>query len=349
MLCQLLRNMTQRVSIADDVFNTTTPLRNMTIECEWLSSTEGYGQGNLITALYAVRMATALAQVDFQFQCTTGQESRGTLLWPWLEGYYPAPSTTSTATVDGATSISSRWPYDGDTPTQDEVCTDSYGDLRLDKVAHAIQSDMRKMTDTILLEKNFNTSTTGFVLDDVAIHFRCGEIMGLTKRSDYGIIQFTEYLKWIHKDNTSSIGILTQPFERKHNRSQDGKKAKDCKQATYLLVDYLQQHFPQASISIRNDRSETPPITYVRLVAAKQSFTSLSSFGIFPVVGTWGEGYFQKGNRGVNNFANHIPNYMSNIHQMDAPMLSSIQIRRLGLNKTLAWFVNGTMEPRMIL
>ena len=37
------------------------------------------------------------------------------------------------------------------------------------------------------------------------------------------------------------------------------------------------------------------------------SITSLSSFGIFPVIGTFGQGYFQRGNRGINPFATHIP------------------------------------------
>lgn len=72
---------------------------------------------------------------------------------------------------------------------------------------------------------------------------------------------------------------------------------------------------------------------------AKQSFTTLSSFGIFPVVGTFGEGYFQKGNRGVNPFATYIPNYLPNLHEMNAPVKSSAEIRRIGLNATLDWFV----------
>ena len=57
---------------------------------------------------------------------------------------------------------------------------------------------------------------------------------------------------------------------------------------------------------------------------ANQSFTTLSSFGIFPVIGTFGDGYFQKGNRGVNPFNTHLPHYFSNLHMMEAPKLGTI-------------------------
>lgn len=346
-LCQLLRNMTYKVSLEDEYYDggggtspspPPLPLLNMTIDCEWLATNEGYGQGNWVTALYAVRMATTLAQVDFQFQCTTRQASRSTLLLPWLEGYYPGPTPSNN---------DQRWPYDDgeNVPTQAQVCSDKYYDLRIDKLAHEIQSDMRKMTQTILLQQE-NNHNDDIVLDDVAIHFRCGDIMGGVKRSDFGMIQFSEYLKWIPTNTTNTIGILTQPFEKDRNRAIDGRKSEDCRQATYLLVDYLQAHYPHTRISIRNDRNETLPITYARLVGAKQSFTSLSSFGIFPVIGTRGEGYFQRGNRGVNPFAKYIPNYLSNIHEMNAPKLSSAQILQMGLNATLAWFVNGTTTVR---
>ena len=76
---------------------------------------------------------------------------------------------------------------------------------------------------------------------------------------------------------------------------------------------------------------------------AKQSFTSLSSFGIFPVIGTFGEGYFQKGNRGVNPFATYIPDLpgFDNVHQMNAPRLGTGQIMKMSLKETMEWFVTA--------
>ena len=163
--------------------------------------------------------------------------------------------------------------------------------------------------------------------------------MGQARRNDFGIIKFTEYPKWINNE-TKRIGILTQSFDKAHTRQRDSGKTEACREAVMSLVKYLQEHFPDALISIHNGPQETLPLAYARLAMAKQSFTSLSSFGIFPIVGTFGMGYFQKGNRGVNPFAHRIPQYLSNVHEMNAPVLSSWQIAKIGLNATLEWFVS---------
>ena len=72
------------------------------------------------------------------------------------------------------------------------------------------------------------------------------------------------------------------------------------------------------------------------------TITSLSSFGIFPIIGTFGQGYFQKGNRGVNPFATHIPNILSNIHQMEADVRGTGQMRGKSIENLIEWFVNDT-------
>ena len=75
-----------------------------------------------------------------------------------------------------------------------------------------------------------------------------------------------------------------------------------------------------------------------RLVMANQSFTTLSSFGIFPVIGTFGKGYFQRGNRGVNPFANFLPKYFPNrLVMMTAPVLTMGAMRTMNLTSILNW------------
>ena len=136
------------------------------------------------------------------------------------------------------------------------------------------------------------------------------------------------------------MGIVTQPFEKERNRSQDKSKVDNCRAATYHLVDYLQGFLPSAKISIHNGPDETLPMTYARLVMADQSFTTLSSFGFFPVVGGFGRGYFQRGNRGVNPFAQYLPEiYPDELIMMDAPVLTSSQLRGMDLQSILDWFV----------
>ena len=76
---------------------------------------------------------------------------------------------------------------------------------------------------------------------------------------------------------------------------------------------------------------------------ANYSFTSLSSFGIFPVIGTFGQGYFQKGNRGVNQFASYIPEILPNIHQMEADVRGTGQMRGKSTENLVEWFLNDTV------
>jgi hypothetical protein len=188
----------------------------------------------------------------------------------------------------------------------------------------------------------------GVVLDDVAIHFRCGDIFGGQRRNDFGFIHFSEYKKWIDKNNTRRIGILTQPFVKKRNRQRDRGKTKECKNATYLLVEYLRDYMdggPQAendTISIHNGPNETLPLAFARLAMAKQSFVSLSSFGIFPIIGTFGEGYFQIGKRGINPFARFLPDHanFSNLHMMRAPVRTAERVWRAEAQLTYDWFVS---------
>ena len=153
------------------------------------------------------------------------------------------------------------------------------------------------------------------------------------------MIRFKEYKKWISPD-TESIGIVTQPFEKKRNRGPDGRKAENCRLVVHALVDYLQAFAPKARITIHNGANETLPLAYARMVMANYTITSLSSFGIFPVIGTFGQGYFQKGNRGVNPFAKHVPKCLPNIHEMRAEVRSAWQMFGKPVEDLIAWFVD---------
>jgi hypothetical protein len=76
-------------------------------------------------------------------------------------------------------------------------------------------------------------------------------------------------------------------------------------------------------------------------------FVSYSSFGVFPAVGTFGDGYFQRGNGGVNPWANYIPEKLANVHMMEAPRMGTWQVKKAGLNATLDWLlstINVTKE-----
>jgi hypothetical protein len=344
-LCQVLRNMTSLVDhqspstelSAIIKINNKRPLLNATIDCVALSFEHGLGQGNWVTALYATRIAAAFFQMDFSFQCSDGRDSQMKLLLPWFSGYHSAPSPDN------------PWPYTGTLPTEYEACTDKYPRIRVDKIADQIINDIQKMAVTLVgfsqgrshpgVPVNQRPLIPDVTLDDAVIHFRCGDVMGGAKRNDFGMIKFSEYPKWI-SHNAQRIGILTQPFDKDRNRPMDQRKTEGCRAATYLLVDYLQKSYPKTTISIHNGPNETLPLAYARLAMANQSFTSLSSFGIFPVIGTFGDGYFQKGNGGINPFATNLPEFFPHLHQMEAPSIGTGTMFRMKTEEILDWFIS---------
>ncbi|KAL3909163.1 MAG: hypothetical protein SGILL_008196, partial [Bacillariaceae sp.] len=249
-LCQLLRNMTLSSQI-DGTQEVPPALLNVTMDCvDHATNKQGLGQGNWLTALYDARMAVAVAGVDFQFQCTDGRDSKMSMILPWFDQYIPAPSNRN------------EWPYSGIRPSEGDACSSKYPRLRIDKMAIQIQQDIRKMAvqllgkqDDIRQHPDLSPDAPPLIpnveLDDVAIHFRCGDVLGGAKRNDFGMIRFYEYKKWIPRD-TPSIGILTQPFEKDRNRGKDAGKAKNCQKVVETLVDYLQAFAPNARISIHN-------------------------------------------------------------------------------------------------
>ena len=135
--------------------------------------------------------------------------------------------------------------------------------------------------------------------------------------------------------------IVTQPFTVEENRPKDAEKIENCKKAVYLMVEYFQDYLPSAKINIHNDQDESLPLTYARLAMTDQSFTTLSSFaGIFPVIGGYGEGYFQKGNRGVNPFNTYLPSiYPEKLHMLDAPIMTMSEIKHKDVDDVFKWLV----------
>jgi hypothetical protein len=91
-------------------------------------------------------------------------------------------------------------------------------------------------------------------------------------------------------------------------------------------------------------RRKLSPLALARLTMAHQSFVSLSSFGIFPVIAAFGQGYFQRGNDMVNPFAESMQPYLNNIHIMDSPVLSSADCARKSITDILTWLETSQMK-----
>mmetsp|Transcript_10521 Transcript_10521/g.21648 ORF Transcript_10521/g.21648 Transcript_10521/m.21648 type:complete len:524 (-) Transcript_10521:136-1707(-) len=345
------------------------PILNLTInKCE---SWGGYGQGNFVFGVYIVRMAAALHKMDLIFDCKGRSEpyNYNHFLMPWFMGSWAAPQNLT------------DYFFPSTIPKQSEVCQKSLPLIRLDKMAKHIQQDVRSLAETLIGHQKaipHSTIETGskypsqnflmtslsqqpllknVTLDDVIIHFRCGDVMGGTGRMDYGMLKFTPYHRDISSD-IQTIGILTQPFSAKSLRTKDRKRATHCKIATYLLVDYLHSVLPHSvNITIRNNpRTETLPLAYARLAMAKQSFVSLSTFGMLPIIANIGESYVQTGIPSINHFNVHLPEIIPNMQLWNETILPTGDISRslsvndtrhnigIGLKGVLEWFVNDDMK-----
>ncbi len=359
-LCQLLQNMSMIDTIPASYYPPMPkrPLLNMTLDCQGMTNIHshqykflnmnGIGEGNWVTAIYTTRITAAAARVDFQFQCWGQgkelQSSKLTSVLPWLEVYQPSPSEDN------------PWPYKGRLPTKLQTCSVHFRDHRVDYMIDEIMHDMQRMGVTIMgsnsdlgrvhpdVPIDQPPLVSGVEVEDVVIHFRCGDVFGGVNRADFGIIKFKEYTKRISKD-AKTVGIVTQPFTVEGNRKADVDKIQHCSKAVHLMIDYLQEHLPSAKISLHNGPEDTLPLTYARLIMANQSFTSLTSFGIYPVIGGFGKGYFQKGTDGVNHFNIHLPKmYPEKLHMMTAPFLSSGSIRNKEVGEVLKWLVDDSDE-----
>lgn len=349
--CQLIRHVTNVSVLGVDKpmhirHNQSPTLLRSTFDCVAVATNRGLGTGNWITGFYAMRLVATLGMVDFEIQCQDGVKNDLYHLISWFTGYFPAPTEFQ------------NWPFELPAIKEVIACDDRYFRVRLDKMARVIQSDLRKLAVTVLgsnpeigwihpsIPVNQPALVTGVELDDVTIHFRCGDILGGVNRNDFGIIHFSEYTKWIFNSSTS-IGIVTQPYVKgKYTRAADLAKAGKCKRVVTALVAYLNETLPYTRISVHNDPEEPLAVTFARLVMSKQAFVSLSSFGMFPVVGTFGEGYFQRGNGGVNPWAIAVPEVLPNVHMMSAPRMGAGQIMRAGFPATLKWLLTPINETK---
>lgn len=117
------------------------------------------------------------------------------------------------------------------------------------------------------------------------------------------------------------------------------------------LVDYIQERYPKAHITIRNDRTERITQSYLRMIMAQQTISGISSFGVMPAVATFGRGYIRTPYRPAE------PYYWVLFPRIDEltdgqvvlfeePSMAVIEMKSLweqeGKEGVLAWFLNDT-------
>lgn len=116
---------------------------------------------------------------------------------------------------------------------------------------------------------------------DVALHYRCGDILGLHTEK-YGLLPHSTFLRLIEarhdREDNISIIILNG---KKSTRPRDVMYTETCKTIVTDLIYYLNQNFPNARISAPNNGSIA--VDYIRLIRAKSmAICGSSTFCLWP-------------------------------------------------------------------
>ena len=370
---------------------------NFTINCHTFFKESDLGTGNWISAFYSMRLAALKHDnIGIYMACDDAVEEKNNLILPWLMGYWPARKPDKQF----------PWPHpDAENkplhlPSYEKVCGD-YDEVPVGYMTPFIRYELRRMAIAIggIPDNNHPSASfakqylwsdndsedeyqlptpqsgdkplvPGMKFDDVAIHFRCGDIMGALYHPSFGFMKFTAYKKWISPE-AKSIGIVTNPFDSsgQHRPGADQRPSilDRCRIVVTELKKYLENEFPSALVSIRNDVSETIPMAYTRLIMANQTFASISSFGAFPVVATFGTGYIKKPDfpKVPNKWIPFVSKMYDDVVMMDEPeTLMATQVRRWfmgnarmrtpemekdGMEKVLYWFkTEGAKASEMV-
>jgi hypothetical protein len=277
---------------------------HFTFGCQDLFDHAMCGTGNFLGLLYGMRLTTEVyGDVELHFTCHDAEATKERLILPWLTGVVPARPADQPSVFPDL--------------TPEMAC----GGVYVQPVGHmvrVIQQDLRRMAVALVGRSPpafDQTQKPGFLpqlpdtmrpnpaaasppwanleLDEAVLHFRCGDLMDSDHWS-FAFMNFHGYVRHI-APQTRSIGILTQPFANdapqvrffdsfEHTRDR-------CRTVVVSLVDYIQERFPQAKISIHNNDSIA--LSYARMILAQQAIVGISTFGVMPAVATFGTGYIR--------------------------------------------------------
>jgi hypothetical protein len=352
---------------------------DITLGCREMHERGIIGTGNYMTGMYGLRLAATVLKVDLHMSCEDASEMSSVLVLPWLLGDFPA--------TDEALKLlrnSTVGP-----PSIQQVCS-TYNkvpiSLLLERMALSlvgIPSSPNHPAARWALQhlgkasnpqypykhqhpsQHDNPLLSGIDLDDVAVHFRCGDIMiGSASGVYYGFQKFHEIARYI-SPAAASIGIVTQPFADDDSDSRtmetfrtplDRSIGNRCRVVVGALVDYLKESFPRSRIRIHNGKNENVALAYTRMIMANQTIAaSMSSFAVFPVVSTFGTGYLPQPRRGGSPYGwidqnprlKHIADNVVLVKVSASSMIAGFELRAMwdakGETLALEWFRNASL------
>lgn len=200
----------------------------------------------------------------------------------------------------------------------------------LDQMVPSIRLDLRNLTDYVLSKQRWLNHD----LDEATIHLRTGDILRRS-HSRYGIIPFYVYTQLIPK-TVKTIGIVAAPFDQ-HREHVFYGDANWSKAITLAAKDYIQERFPDARVSIRNNANESTAITYARLISSKWSFCGSSTFCLFPALATEGDAYILQSPLfgGSPTWITNVTRSHDNVHYVEAEIIYSSEFWNWSLSEVI--------------
>jgi hypothetical protein len=353
---------------------------NITFGCKELYYHSGMGTGNFFVYIYGFRLlAHVIGNIDLYITCNDAEETKEELIIPWLTGWFPARPISQKSNIpltvqDVCTNFSS-FPI-----------AYMYNEIKYDfrRMAIALMGvpslshPSAKFAEETLWSNDYKNGskarsplgachmlpaparddrapfpTSEYSVDDAVLHFRCGDLMD-SNHPSFGFMKFSGYTRRISPD-AKSIGIVTQPFDvDAQSRQADTAQLRRnrCRAVVMSLVEYIKVHFPNAVVNVRNDSNETIALTFARMTMANQTIAGISTFGVMPVLSTFGTGYIRLPDYPrapnqwllqprIDSFANNVILFNESKRIMVADMKKLWQTK--GQTGVLEWFWNDSV------
>ena len=318
---------------------------SLQLECRKMFYQNSWGTGNVLQAFYGIRLAArVLGNVEVRIRCKDARETKSDLILPWMAGAFSAKSLAATEEM----------------PPLNETCL-PFSHAPVHYLMEDIRYELRRMAIALVGIPYPNHPAAQFrldpereqemqvpmpstpllpnvTLDDVAIHFRCGDIIEANPHASYGYTRFSSLAKYISSE-ARSIGIVTQPFQGQ-NRRVDGTEHLRCPILIGALQQYLQERFPTTTVHVRNSPSETVALSYARFLMANQTLAAgISTFVYFPFMATFGTGYLQKPSYVEQAFEQHVnARFIEYQDTMSSVHLFQLWNESNGHEQILEWF-----------
>ncbi|GAX26518.1 hypothetical protein FisN_23Lh045 [Fistulifera solaris] len=196
---------------------------------------------------------------ELQMECIDAADTMHNLILPWAMGTFEAQTAWD---INREAACKPVWFLEG------SILEDLRNNLRRMAISlvgiHARSSgtnvDRQLQTGVV----SSSPLVPKVEVDDVALHFRCGDILEKTPHLNYGYARFAALADLI-SDAASSIGIVIQDFQDEKSR---------CAIVVDALQLYLQKRFPQARVNVRGPPSESIALQYARFILAQQVLTA---------------------------------------------------------------------------